>query len=120
MSSINFERAIERYTEQLAKLEAAAPPLSAEQVLEVLAARDAVHRASVVTPPAILPAGGLAVLPALDKRLKKKSPLLFQQAKLADWRACLHPPPEAWWWYLDPPDSLGSRFRWVPDAIVLL
>jgi tetratricopeptide (TPR) repeat protein len=94
--------AVKQYNLTLTVLEKAATTHpSPQQVLNVLIARDEVR--AVLTAKTQNDEESLMVIILLDQRLKKQAGLITKIVHLAEWRASLHPSPEAWWWFLQPP-----------------
>jgi len=88
-------------------------PLTADQALAILCARDALHHALAAEP--FLEAERLQRLHTLDAQLKRQGPRLERALELASYRDSLPAPPEGWWWYLDetqPPHPL-NRYDWL-------
>ena len=88
-------------------------PLTADQALTILCARDALHQALAAEP--VLDANRLQRLHVLDAQLKRQGPRLERALEFASYRASLPKKPEGWWWYLDetrPPHPL-DRYDWL-------
>jgi len=120
MTTSRLDRAIKRYATTLAALEKAAPNLSDEQILRVLVARDAVQ--AVLTDKTQDPPKDLMTVIQCDSRLKKQAKSIARAVRLADWRASLHPKPEAWWWFFEPSTPLHwrDRFDWLCSALTVV
>ncbi len=119
MTTNRLERALERYEEKLATLEEAAPNSTPPQFINVLTARDAVHRA--LSDKTQDPADRLLHVIKLDARLKKQAGAIPKGVKLAGWRKSLGPPDEAWWWALEslaPPHKF-DRLDWLWGALTV-
>ena len=109
---------LKRYSVTLSTLEEAQLQPSAEQVLAVLKARDAVDTA--LRKEAHDSVDGLMTIIQLDSRLKQQTARIAQVAKLSDWRASFRPPEHAWWWFGEPPPSTWDRFDWLWSALTIL
>lgn len=114
MIASRLDNAVERFATKLTELETATPP-SAEQVLDVLMARDAVHAA--LADKTQSPKKSLITISELDSRLRKKAESISQVVNLADWRAILNPPAESWWWFFEAPTPQWDRFDWLWSAL---
>jgi tetratricopeptide (TPR) repeat protein len=120
MTTSKLGTALTAYREALDALEQSPQELDPAVVLAALTARDAVARA-LTDKQSDAPADLLAVV-ELDDRLRKLAGAVVKAVKLADWRASLRPPPEAWWWSLEsaaPPDP-ADRFGWLWSALAVL
>ena len=107
--------AVKQYNVTLTALEAAATTHpSPQQVMDVLIARDEVYAAR--TAKTQTDKESLMMVISLDERLKKQGELITKLVKLADWRAIVHPPVEAWWWFLEPPTNQWDKFDWLWSA----
>jgi len=73
--------------------------LSAQQVLEILAARDELQRA--LKDEQSIPPDLLSQIYDLDAKLKGKADKINRVIALADYRESLPEPPQDWWWQLD-------------------
>ncbi len=111
ITSIRLECAVERYEAAIAALEAAAEKLSAEHILEVLVARDAVQ-AAIIDKTQANPGSLIKKVNELDVRLRKQAQSINQAVTLADLRSIFNPPEKDWWWLLDPPKPLPWRDRY--------
>src|SRR5687768_2464265 len=101
MTTSRLDITLKRYAAALSALEKADPCPSAEQILNVLTARDAVQ--GVLTDKTQDPIESLITVVELDSRLKKQAGSITQVVKLADWRASLNPAAAAWWWFFETP-----------------
>jgi tetratricopeptide (TPR) repeat protein len=118
MPSLSLRQALERYSETLSAIETAQPQPTAEEVLAVLKARDAIH--SIVIDKKQDTAEGLITVLQLDSRLKQQTLRITQVANLGDWRTSLHPPEQAWWWFIEEPVSKWDRFNWIWNVLAIL
>jgi len=120
MSPSRLDRVLESYETKLTGIEKASPDLSEAQIIEVLVARDEVHVALIDKTKD--PAASLLVLTELDDRLKKQAKPITTTIELADWRASLNPPKEAWWWSLETvfPVYKKKHFDWIRNAFAVL
>ena len=102
---------IKRYAKSLAAVEkqkSAAHP-TAQQVLDVLVARDGVQR--VLDNKILRVAMSLEEVKELDERLKGQGEVIAGTVELADYRATVSPVPDAWWWFFDrEPAHLLARY----------
>jgi tetratricopeptide (TPR) repeat protein len=73
--------------------------LSAQQVLEILAARDELQRA--LKDEQSIPPDLLSQIYDLDAKLKGKADKINRAIALAEYRESLPEPPQDWWWQLD-------------------
>lgn len=96
--------AIVPYRTALTALKTAHSPISKEQVLDLLVARDAVEAALQET--TSVSTHLLIRLEELDRDLKKQRSAITKTLKLEDWRKIHHPPETHWWWYFAPPALL--------------
>ncbi|OYD88097.1 hypothetical protein CDG77_25685 [Nostoc sp. 'Peltigera membranacea cyanobiont' 213] len=115
MTVSDLVSAVKQYHITLTALEAAVTthPLP-QQVMDVLIARDEVYAAR--TAKTQTDKQSLMMVISLDERLKKQGELITKLVKLADWRAIVHPPAEAWWWFLEPPTNRWDKFDWLWSA----
>ncbi len=120
MTASQLERALRRYGSKLTVLEDAAPHPSAEQALEALVARDAVH--ARLTDKTQDSAHTLITLVELDDRLRKQSESIAQVAGLSQWRSTLNPSPEAWWWFFETSKQpqRAARLDWLWSVLAVL
>ena len=84
-----MSRSLERYSAALSTLEEARPQPSAEQILAVLNARDAIYVA--LAGGTLHEVEGLSRILQLDSRLKVQTARIGQAANLSDWRASFAP-----------------------------
>jgi len=91
--------AISRYQTALNCLDNPKIKLSAQQVLEILVARDELQR--VLTNEPSIPPNLLSQIHDLDAKLKGKADKINRVIALADYRESLPEPPQDWWWQLD-------------------
>lgn len=128
-------QAIERYEAAISALETAGDRVAAEDILDVLAARDQIREELNQHPHLtlkqrirhlkILVTGGksayvsrrrlLRQIDRLDTRLGQQTDVINRAVKLADWDGLLHPPERDWLRLLDPPKPipLRDRFDWL-------
>ncbi|MEH2269994.1 MAG: tetratricopeptide repeat protein [Nostoc sp.] len=115
MTVSDLVSAVKQYELTLTALEAAVTTHpSPQQVIDILMARDEVY--AVRTAKTQTDKESLMMVISLDERLKKQSELITKLVKLADWRAIVHPPVEAWWWFLEPPTNKWDKFDWLWSA----
>ncbi|MEH2153934.1 tetratricopeptide repeat protein [Nostoc sp.] len=115
MTVSDLVSAVKQYDMTLTALEAAVTTHpSPQQVIDVLMARDEVYAAR--TAKTQTDKESLMMVISLDERLKKQSELINKLVKLAEWRAIVHPPVEAWWWFLEPPTNKWDKFDWLWSA----
>jgi tetratricopeptide (TPR) repeat protein len=134
MTHPSLTQTVERYEAAIVALEAAGDRLSAEQILEVLAARELVREAVTCINPMTFK-DRLATLRAvvfqrkplsahrrwlrrikhLDHRLGEQSNYINQAIQLEDWHVLLHPPERNWLQLLNPPPEppWHDRFDWL-------
>ncbi len=115
---MTIEHCLNCYEHYLLALEMASP--QKEQVLDVLAARDAVER--TLTDGAKLSGVQWVKLKKLDDRLKQQKDAIAQTLDLEQWRETVKPSESAWWWFCDLPKPLGwwERFDWVWNSVNLV
>jgi len=118
MSSKNLSQAVAHYSATLSAVEDTQPQPSAGQILAVLKARDAIH--VVLTNKTQDTVEDLIAIVQLDGRLKRQIARTAEVVELADWRASLQPPAQAWWWFVEVPASRWDRFDWVWGALTIL
>ena len=120
MSLSRLDHVLEGYEAKLAGIEELSPNLSEAQIIDVLVVRDEVRFA--LTDKTKDPTASLLALTKLDKRLKKQAGIITAAIELANWRASLNPPKEAWWWSLETiaPPHIAKRFDWVWSALAIL
>ena len=88
-------------------------PLSDQQALEILCARDALNNALTQEP--FIAAELLECIHELDAQLQQHKQRIDQALELSSYRHSLPAKPKGWWWYLDqqrPPHRL-DRYDWV-------
>ena len=56
----------------------------------------------------------------LDSRLKAQGGVIARSVNLAEWRASLNPPKEAWWWFFEPLSPSTNRFDWLWSALAVV
>lgn len=95
---------IASYRTALTALQTTCSPLSKEQVLDLLVARDAIEAALQETTP--IPTYLLIRLKELDRDLKQQRKAITKTLKLEEWRKIHHPPETHWWWYFERPALL--------------
>ena len=126
MNSLDLEKALQRYTDALTKLEALTATKrkqndenATEIVLDVLVIRDRIQ--SLLTQTSQNPKKILLTLSELDQRLKQKADVIVQIAPLAQWRDILNPPKTAWWWFFDTLEYVHAwdRYDWLWGAITM-
>lgn len=111
-----IDTTLEHYQAAIDRLEKPDAPIDAEQVLEVLNARNAVQIA--LKGATSIPTNQLMQLLELDTALKKQAGEITQAIKteqLAQWRETVNPPIEAWWWRLEnyAPPHKWERLDWL-------
>lgn len=115
MTNSELVSGVKKYYLTLTTLEAAAAiNPSLQQVLDVLIARDEVQAA--LTAKTQIDQESMISVIELDERLKKQAQLITKLVKLANWRAILHPPAEAWWWFLESPPHKWDKMDWMWSA----
>jgi len=109
----------QRYTQAIVRLESV-QPVTREDVLEVLLARDAAQLYCQKN--MILPADVLLRLSQLDDRLQQQIHTIVQHGDLANWRSSFQPPTSAWWWYLELPQAVDRRDRldWLWNGLAII
>jgi tetratricopeptide (TPR) repeat protein len=119
MAASRLDRAVESYAARLRALEEALQNPSAEQALDVLVARDEIRAALVSDSQRSSLA--LTKLLRLDDRLRKQGECIAQAVRLADWRASLDPPKEAWWWFFETPSQpdWSDRLDWLWSVVAI-
>ena len=120
MTTSHLDITLKRYAAALSALEKADPCPSAEQILNVLTARDEVQ--VVLTDKAQEPIESLITVIELDRRLKKQAGSITQVDELADWRASLNPAADAWWWFFETPmpPYWWDRLNWLWTVLTVL
>ena len=91
--------ATSRYQTALNCLDNPKNKLSAQEVLEILAARDELQR--VLKNEQSIPPDLLSQIYDLDAKLKGNANKVNRAIALADYRESLPEPPQDWWWQLD-------------------
>ena len=121
MTSAQLALALEQYHNGLTTLENSVPNFSNQAILEVLAARDVIHRTLSDENQTIPTGEQLNRLLEIDSRLEELAQPIAQVVHMADWRKRLSPPPEAWWWILDKRLSphWASRLDWLWAALTV-
>lgn len=112
-------QAITRYQQILTQIEKANSTPQAEQIFQVLLARDAIQDALQrgESPPASL----LLRLTELDKRLQKQEARIVDVEDYSCWRQCIQPPDSAWWWYFPLPSRpWWTHLNWLWNALTLV
>jgi len=119
VTTFELKSAIEHYAAALNALETADPKPSAEKVLEVLIARDAVSE--VLPEKTKVPPEALAKLIALDSHLQQQATLITSIGKLDTWRKSLTPPESAWWWFIQRQEETHAwdHFDWVWNTLTV-
>ncbi|MBD2221140.1 tetratricopeptide repeat protein [Calothrix sp. FACHB-1219] len=113
---------LERYKTEIERLKVTDTSIDAEQVLEVLNARDAVQLA--LKGATFIPTSRLKQVLELDTELRKQAIQINKVIKaeqFAQWRESIHPPGEAWWWRLEnlTPPHKWDRFDWLWKGLVV-
>ncbi len=118
-TTLELERAIERYEEALGALDEAAPNASTQQIVKVLLARDAVEEALPEKTKAS--EQKIAALVELDSRLQKQAQAFASNIALAKLRQSLKPPESAWWWFFQAPNQVNpwDRFDWLWNGVTV-
>lgn len=127
MTNYPLNLAVDRYEAAISALKAAAENVSAEQILEALAARNLVHTAITNLPPRRLSQTIRDLLLArnklsrrrllhrvsqLDVQLSQQADFISQAVRLDDWRILLHPSERQWLELLTLP-RWHDRFDWL-------
>lgn len=137
MTSSSLESAVRRYAQAIARLESAGARATADQVLEVLVARDVVHAATHEEASRDLnPFSAiwrqmrgkrtpshrnlLRAVKTLDDRLVGQAEILNQVVSLEDWQVVLSPPERNWLWLLDPLPPWHDRYDWFWQGLSLV
>jgi tetratricopeptide (TPR) repeat protein len=105
--NLTLESSLERYKvalDLLENFEELEQVFLAEQVLEVLLARQSVQLA--LEDAKSVSAKTLLSLEAQDNRLKSRRSMILNFKKLSKWRELVNPPKTSWWWYFEPPALL--------------
>jgi tetratricopeptide (TPR) repeat protein len=111
--SSDLQNAIERYSQALTSVEAAAPKPSQAEILEVLLARDEVKNALETA--SNTDTKQVDTIIQLDKRLQKQAKVLARQGDLPAWRTSIKPDESAWWWFFHTVKKVNKwdRLDWV-------
>lgn len=112
---MTIEHSLNCYEHYLQALKNATSPRE-EQVLNVLAARDAVQQ--LLADGAKLSGVQWRQLSQLDECLKQQTDQIIQNLDLEQWRKTVQPSESAWWWYCDV--SKWEKFDWVWNSINLV
>jgi tetratricopeptide (TPR) repeat protein len=135
-ANLPLQPAVERYATAIAVLESAGTGISADEILEVLAARAQVHDALKHIPR--LPQSGLLgmlqtlvtgkprvnyrrllrTVTGLDVRLMQQEDLIKQAVKIEHWRDLLPPPEREWLRLFDSP-RWRDRYDWLWQGLSL-
>jgi len=102
--------AIQQYQTAIASLDISSNKnLSELEVLEILAARDAVNAAlkSEIAPQQ------LAIVTQSDQTLRQSAHQFSRFTASKQWRSSFNPDEKAWWWYLE---TSKNRFDWLWSA----
>lgn len=110
MTTPPLDEALKTYEKALDNLENSASPMSEEQIIAVLNARDFVHAAGQTQ--VYYSYHQQKKLVALDVRLKQQAWQISQVIDFASWRTSLKPPDTAWWWHLDTEAEHPRWERW--------
>jgi tetratricopeptide (TPR) repeat protein len=115
---LTIEHSLNCYEHYLIALETATSPRE-EQVLNVLAARDAVQQTLVEG--ATLSGAQWLKLNQLDESLKQQKDKITQTLDLEQWRETVQPSESAWWWYCDlsKPSHWSLKSNWVFNGLNL-
>jgi tetratricopeptide (TPR) repeat protein len=111
--------ALSRYRQILTQLERADPTPQPQQILQLLAARDAVQNAldRAKDPPPSL----LLQLADLDRRLQKEQANVVRVEDYPHWRNSFQPPTSAWWWHFEiSTPHWWERFDWLWNGLTLV
>ncbi|NEO68204.1 MAG: hypothetical protein F6K52_01450, partial [Moorea sp. SIO3H5] len=109
MTTPPLDEALKSYEIALDNLEHSASPMSEEQIIAVLNARDFVHAAGQTN--LHYSYHQQKTLVALDVRLKQQAWQISKVIDFASWRTSLEPPDTAWWWHLETEAEL-ARWQW--------
>ncbi len=115
---MTIEHFLNCYKHYLLTLETITSP-QPEQVLDVLAARDAVQQTLVEG--AKLSGVQWLKLNQLDDRLKQQKEKIIQNLSLEQWRETVKPSESAWWWFCAPPkpQHWSEKYDWVFNSLNL-
>lgn len=94
-----------KYQQILTQIEETCTP-EAEQIFQILLARDAVE--DLLQSEKQAPASLLLKIAELDKRLQQKQAIIVAVQDYPHWRNIFGPPNSAWWWHF----PLASSFWW--------
>ncbi|AOY80628.1 tetratricopeptide repeat protein [Moorena producens JHB] len=109
MNNPPLDEALKTYEIALDNLEDSASPMSEEQIIAVLNARDFVQAAGQAQ---VYPSyHQQKKLVALDVRLKQNAWQISKVIDFASWRTSLEPRDTAWWWHLETEAEL-ARWQW--------
>ncbi|NEO77793.1 MULTISPECIES: tetratricopeptide repeat protein [Moorena] len=109
MNTPPLDEALKTYEIALDNLEYSASPMSEEQIIAVLNARDFVHATGQAK---VYPSyHQQKTLVALDVRLKQNAWQISKVIDFSSWRTSLEPPDTAWWWHLETETEL-ARWQW--------
>ena len=110
---IPLQFALVRYQKALEYLDRSNTPLSTEQALEILSARDALQ--NVLKTQEQVPVELLLQVMELDSNLKQKAHRITQVFNLAKFRESFPIYAQDWWWNLDTIESLHPwcQFDWL-------
>ncbi|NEQ84788.1 MAG: tetratricopeptide repeat protein [Moorea sp. SIO2I5] len=109
MNTPPLDEALKTYEIALDNLEDSASPMSEEQIIAVLNARDFVHATGQAK---VYPSyHEQKTLVALDVRLKQNAWQISKVIDFYSWRTSLKPPDTAWWWHLETEPEL-ARWQW--------
>ncbi len=109
MTTPPLYEALKSYEKALDNLEYSASPMSEEQIIAVLNARDFVHAAGQTN--LHYSYHQQKKLVDLDVRLKQQAWQISNVIDFSSWRTSLEPPDTAWWWHLDTEAEL-ARWQW--------
>ncbi len=106
---------LQPYQAAIDKLKQAGQEITAQEVLDILNARDALQRLLDKTH---IPTDSLKQVIDLDTILREKAEQIVTNIKIEQlqrWRDSVHPPVEAWWWYLEKilPTHKWDRLDWL-------
>ncbi|MGB3404015.1 MAG: tetratricopeptide repeat protein [Microcoleaceae cyanobacterium] len=116
---MTIEHSLNCYQQSLLTLKTTTSPRE-EQVLNVLAARDAVQQN--LADGAKLSGVQWRKLSQLDECLKQQKNQIVQNLDLEQWREIVKPSESAWWWFCDLPKPLKwwEKYDWVWNSINLI
>ncbi len=115
-----LEVALNRYKIALESLDIPHITLNQEQILEILAARDALQ--TQLESAEEIPVNMWSKLVEQDNRLKQNAYKITEVFDLEEYRDALPVSEQAWWWYLDSRESQHpyDRFDWIFKMFKLL